>query len=236
MKIKQSILALVITAIAVSCDDGRIYDSSAITATTGRTLHLTATIKGAGNWPDGYRLVTAGFNPTSNYALIAKDVMPAADGTVEHTMTQIDEEATTVELCIIDRLRKRIVTYESLDCTGAATNIEMNLGELDVSMYPTIQNKIFNTYCIQCHGGSTYAGAGLYLTTGKSYDALVNVQSIKSPAGALLVTPGNAEASFLHTALNTDISSSWRIDHIDIIQFPALLTIIDEWINAGAKK
>lgn len=82
MKIKQSILALIITAIAVSCDDGRIYDSSAITATTGRTLHLTATIKGAGNWPDGYRLVTAGFNPTSNYALIAKDVMPAADGTV----------------------------------------------------------------------------------------------------------------------------------------------------------
>lgn len=236
MQIKQNILVLIIAVVAASCDDGLVYDSSGITASTGRTLHLTATIKGADSWPDGYRLVTAGFNATSNYALIAKDVMPAADGTVEHTMTQIDEEATTVELCIIDRLRKRIVTYESIDCTGAATNIEMNIGEMDVNMYPTIQSKIFNTYCIQCHGGSTYAGAGLYLTEEKSYEALVNVHSIKSPTGALLVAPGDAGESFLHTALNTDISGNWRIDHIDIVQFPALLTIIDEWINAGAKK
>lgn len=229
-------LLLLIAAAAVSCDDGPVYDTSTISGATGRTLHLTAKVKGTDSWPDGYRLVTAGFSATSNYALIAKDVMPADDGTVDHTMTQIDDEATTVELCIIDRLRKRIVTYETLDCTAAPANMEMNLGEIDANMYPTIQSKIFNTYCVQCHGGSTYAGAGLYLTEGKSYDALVNVAAKKSAEGALLVAPGNAEASFLHITLNTDISANWRMDHVDMVQFPELLTIIDEWIDAGAKR
>lgn len=49
-----------------------------------------------------------------------------------------------------------------------------------------------------------------------------------------MVKPGEASASFLHKVLNTDVSKGWRIDHSDLGLMPALLTMIDNWIDAGA--
>ena len=73
-----------------------------------------------------------------------------------------------------------------------------------------------------------------YLTEGKSYTALVGKKAVKDKAGSLLVKPGEASASFLHKVLNTDVSKGWRIDHSDLGLMPALLTMIDNWIDAGA--
>ena len=95
--------------------------------------------------------------------------------------------------------------------------------------------KKYLTTCAHCHGGSSSAAANLYLTEGKSYEALVNRPS-KKVDGMLLVKPGSAQESVLHTLLNTTISSTWGYDHSKEIVSSPILTLIDDWINNGAQE
>jgi len=59
---------------------------------------------------------------------------------------------------------------------------------------------LFSANCIFCHGGSTPPG-GLDLTSGRSYDNLVGVES-QGYAPALRVAPGDTAASVLYNKLN----------------------------------
>jgi hypothetical protein len=52
----------------------------------------------------------------------------------------------------------------------------------------------------------------------------------------LLVKPGSAQESVLHTLLNTTISSTWGYDHSKEIVSSPILTLIDDWINNGAQE
>lgn len=81
--------------------------------------------------------------------------------------------------------------------------------------------------------GSTAPAAGLYLTEGKSHKALVDVVADKSEKGLKLVEPGSAEESFLHIILHENIL---KYDHTNIITTSGTLTLLDDWINNGAKE
>jgi hypothetical protein len=70
---------------------------------------------------------------------------------------------------------------------------DLDPGAAPVS-YEDVQ-AVFSANCVSCHGGSD-PNAGLRLTPGDSYDALVGVPSREVP-GELLVEPGLVEASFL---------------------------------------
>lgn len=59
---------------------------------------------------------------------------------------------------------------------------------------------LLSANCIFCHGGSAPPG-GLDLTSGRSYDNLVGVESV-GYAPALRVAPGDTAASVLHNKLN----------------------------------
>ena len=143
---------------------------------------------------------------------------------------------TTIELCVINKLRKRVISFQSMDdLTAVDDTILMDVGTVNVGMYHGIQEKVFNTTCAHCHGGSSSAAANLYLTEGKSYEALVNRPS-KKVDGMLLVKPGSAQESVLHTLLNTTISSTWGYDHSKEIVSSPILTLIDDWINNGAQE
>ena len=63
-------------------------------------MKLTGKISGLNSWADGYSVVVAAFDATSPYALITKNI--TAEGNTELTMNAIPQEATTVELCVID--------------------------------------------------------------------------------------------------------------------------------------
>ena len=121
------------------------------------------------------------------------------------------------------------------DLTAVDDTILMDVGTVNVGMYHGIQEKVFNTTCAHCHGGGSSAAANLYLTEGKSYKALVNRPS-KKVDGMLLVKPGSAQESVLHTLLNTTISSTWGYDHSKEIVSSPILTLIDDWINNGAQE
>lgn len=219
-----------------ACDDGRIYEKTVVIPQEGLTLKMTGNISGMADWPEKYSVVVAGFSDNSDYAVISKVVpAPATDGgEVLVTMSGIGDEVTSLELCVVNRLRKRIVTYKIIDeMTAVSDTVYMDAGTVDVGMYSAIQNQVFNENCVGCHGRSTSAAAGLFLTEGGSYAALVNEPSAIDE-DRLLVSPGNAQESFLHFVLNRNGDTNH--DHADILSAKtSLLTLIDDWINNGAK-
>lgn len=235
---KRIIFAACLAALTLgSCDDGPIYEEKKVTTEEGLTVHLTGQFTGLSQWADGYSVVLAGFEEGSTYATISKPLPTStADGeTTELTLSGIKEDVTTVELCVINRLRERIVTFQEMDCQNASETLEMNVGDVNVGMYNAIQQRIFNTTCVHCHGGSTHAAAGLVLTEGKSYAALVG-QPSKKEEGTLLVKPGDSKNSLLHRLLNTTLSESWGYDHSKEVLSSELLGVIDQWIDNGAQE
>ena len=226
MKVRNLFLAVGLLFGFVACDDGPVEEHYAQMSQEGRTVNLTAHVTGLDSWPSEFSLVVAGFGE-KEYAIISKTVVPDSDGEASVTLSGVSMEATTVELCMINKLRKRIVSYYTVDCSGEGDVIDMQVGDV---------NEVFDNHCIMCHGGSTSAAAGLYLTEGRSYDALVNVPSSRRP-GSVLVEPGSSEDSFLHAVLMGDAPED-RHGHEDIlsVSYMHLIMLLDEWIDNGAKK
>ena len=235
MKMRNLSLAVGLLFGFVACDDGPVEEHYAQMSQEGRTVNLTAHVTGLDSWPSEFSLVVAGFGE-KEYAIISKTVVPDSDGEASVTLSGVSMEATTVELCMINKLRKRIVSYYTVDCAGEGDVIDMQVGDVNVNMFDAVQNEVFDNHCIMCHGGSTSAAAGLYLTEGRSYEALVNVPSSRRP-GSVLVEPGSSEDSFLHAVLMGDAPED-RHGHEDIlsVSYMHLIMLLDEWIDNGAKK
>ncbi|MCM1518159.1 MAG: hypothetical protein NC117_05930 [Pseudoflavonifractor sp.] len=232
---KTIIMAAVISGSLAACDEGRIYDDTAIDSREGVTVRLSGRLSGLDTWPGGYSVVVAGFDDRSDYALISKSVgYPDADGLVEVEMTGVGEGVTTVELCVVNRLRQRVATFASVPAGGGRV-IDIDAGTVDVSMFGTVQSAVFSTTCANCHGASNHAAAGLYLTEGHSYGSLVSQPSVKD-AAMMRVSLGDASSSMLYQALATDVSTSWNYDHTKEIISIVTLDLIKDWIDGGARQ
>lgn len=216
-----------------SCDDGRIYDD--VTASGGSgdaaaTVRFSGNLDGLDSWHGGYSVVIAGFGD-SDYAEVSKTV---TGGVFE--MGGVTDDIKTVELCVVNRLRKRVATFASVDPVKDADGyIDFDAGDVDVAMYRAVQSAVFDAACVQCHGGSNHSAASLDLTASGSYDALAGVVSVKSP-DMMRVTPGDASASVLWRALATDMSDDWAYRHHTIISNTTSVDLVKDWIDAGAKK
>lgn len=224
---------LLLNLLFFSCDDGRIYEEVIVLPEEGRVVKLTGQLTGAANWSSGYNVVVAGFDDTKDYAIITKAV-PMTE-CKEVILSGINDEVTRIELCVVNRLRKRILSYETFDCPVTADTIRLDVGTKDLGMYATLQSQLFNTTCANCHGASTHAAADLYLTEGKSYDALVNQPSMKV-TDKFLVSPGDADESVLYQTLATNISVTWNYDHTKEVLSDSWLDVLEDWIDDGAKK
>lgn len=232
MKRLYPLLALMAMAtLAPSCDDGRIYEEEIHVTRSGGSLRLSGQISGIDTWPGGYSVVLAGFEEENEYAQTAKGISHDPDGRIDMTLTGIPDNVTQVEVCVINRLRKRVATLYSAPFERQADTTRLDAGEIDARMYGAIQRDVFDRSCTACHGGGTSAAAGLYLTEGRSYEALVNVVADLSPDTALLVSPGDAAGSFLPLVLREHMIG---YDHTQIITSNTLLSLIDDWIDAGA--
>jgi len=235
------VLLSALMLLMTSCDDGRIYEEEIEIPTDGRTVHFSANVTGLKSWPDAYVVALASFDGTSDYAVASKKVLPPSEegGAVSTTLSNISEDITSVELCVVTRLGKKVMslmTLEGKDLSGSSI-VEMKGGDMNLSMYDIIQTKVFNTTCTACHGGSTSAAAGLYLTGDKSYDALVSVPSRKM-SDLNLVEPGNADKSVLYIALSTEVSveNEWHYKHNHEVESIDIRSMIKSWIDNGAKK
>lgn len=231
MKTRFLISPLLAAVMLAGCDEGRIYDDSGIADKTGATARLTASVSGADGWSDGYTLALAGFADGNDYALISKNVRPDSDGSCDAVLEGIPAEVSTVELCVIDRLRRRVASFASSSCSGS--DITLDAGNVDVSMSAAIQHDIFNTTCVNCHGASSHAAASLHLGDGVSFRELVGVTSRKEP-DRMRVCPDDASQSVLYRILSSTESASWSYDHSVEVVSDVKLNLVRDWINSGA--
>ena len=235
---------IILWALAVclfsACDDGRIYPETAATA-EGKTVVMEGVLNGLDNWSSNYRVSIAGFEDANDeYASVSKVITTSdiKDGKTTVELSGLKSEIKLVRLCILDRLRRHIVTFNEVDVSNATEPVKMDVGTVNISMFNAIQQNYFNTTCANCHGASNRAAAGLYLTEGKSYNALVGADSRKVE-GKKLVEPNNAANSVLHMVLNQQSVEGISMDHYDLVSEKNKLTIlplIDSWINNGAKE
>lgn len=230
--IRKTALILVAGALISACDDGKIYDDGLSgPEQEGLTVELTASVTGSGSYGEDYSVALAAFAPGSDYAAVSKGV---GDGDVSVSISGVAGDVASVELCLLNRLRKRVATFASADVSGHEGKVVLEAGAVDAGMWNVVQGEVFDRSCAQCHGGSTGAAAGLHLTPGDSYAALVGVESVVVP-GARLVEPGNAAESVLWRAVATELSDGWRFRHLEIIT-PDMQNLIKDWINIGARQ
>ena len=224
---------LALLAVTASCDDGRLYADRLIIPEEGRVVKLTATLEGLDTWSDGYSIVLAGFEDGSDYTVIAKSVQAADDGTVDITMSGVAEEVTTLEVCAINRIRKRVATYYELDCSTLGDDtIRIDAGRLDVGMFATIQQDIFDRTCTGCHG----EGRWLDLSAGTSSPTPVGQPSTVCE-GRTRVLHGSAAESVLYTILTTSESADLGTDHqTQFTLSEEQFALIGDWIDDGAKE
>lgn len=233
MRLHNIILSLTLATAAASCDDGKIYDDASMGMDDNgitSTVKFTGDVEGIDSWTSGYSVVVAGFSD-SEYAEVSR---PVTGGDFE--IDGITDDISSIELCVVNRLRKRVATFASVEPVKESDGyIYFDVGSVDAGMFVAVQNTVFNAACVQCHGGSNHSAASLNLTEPDSYDALVNVASVKSP-DMMRVTPGDASASVLWRAIATDISDDWAYRHHTIISNNTSADLVKNWIDAGAKK
>ena len=105
----------------------------------------------------------------------------------------------------------------------------------------SIQQHIFNAPdssgrpgCISCHNAVGARFNGLSLVEGVSYQSLVGVASVARP-GAIRVTPGSPEASYLlNKVMGTDIVGD-RMPRLGPYLTEGQVRILRRWIELGAK-
>jgi len=228
-----SLLSICLT----SCDDGLIYKEVAYN-TVGRSAKLEGKITGLGNWAEGYTIAIAGFTEDDDYASISKAVQTDSEGNATVIMTNIPDEVTSVQLCVLDRLRRHVMTFYEADIEGVRDTIRMEVGTVDASMFNAIQQSYLTTTCANCHGASNRIAAGLNLTEGNAYQAMVGVDS-KKVDGKKIVDPNDSENSVLHMVLHQESVEGIGMNHFDLVSeknAQSILPLIDSWINNGAQE
>jgi hypothetical protein len=223
-----------------ACDDGRIYPETSSSA-EGKTVVMEGVLEGFDSWSSNYHVSIAGFEEADDeYASVSKVITASdiKDGKALVELSGIKDNVKLVRLCVLDRLRRHIVGFKEVEISDATEPVKMDVGTIDISMFNAIQQSFFNTTCANCHGASNRAAAGLFLTEGKSYQAMVDVNS-KKVEGRKLVETNNATNSVLHMVLNQQEVAGISMAHRDLVSEKneqTILPLIDSWINNGAKE
>lgn len=231
MKISRLYICVALAAAAAfcSCDDGKIYPKNEdLSGDNGFTVLMKGNISGAlASYEPGLTLVLAAFNEGNEYAVSTKNV---GNGSDDVALTNVSTSVKTVELCLINSLRKRIFTLVSEDVSATSgESVSFEIGDVDASTFSVMQTAVFNKTCSQCHGATGHAAASLSLLPGEAFGNLVGVPS-QVVAGELRVSPGNANASTLWQALATDDSEKWSFDHSNLLD-EEKSSFIGSWIN-----
>lgn len=225
-----------------ACDDGDIVEKYNYQQ-EGIKVAVDVNISGTDSWPDGYAVTLSGFEAQRNdkdiaeYSEITKQIIPAQNGSTKITLGGIPQTVNYLEITVLNRIRQRVITLWQHELTsdekGSRDTIKISAGDINAGMFSYIQQEYFNNSCANCHGLGEHAAAGLYLTEGKSFAAMVNAKSAKRPE-INIVTPGDTANSVLHLILRGNFPEV-KHNHKDKLAIEQDKDIIDMWIMNGAK-
>lgn len=225
---------IALTPLLCACDEGRIYDDATTIAKEGLVAKATLDVSGWDEWPEGYSVALAAFREGDDYAIISKPVGFSTGGEASVMLTGIPADVSSIEFCAIDKLRRRVATFTSTTDLTPRDTIRLAASDIDVSPAQVIQDDIFNTTCVNCHGASNFAAAGLHLTHPRSFGELVGVESTVEPSH-LRVKAADSENSLLWQILSSDESTGWHYDHSAEVTSSERLDLLKAWIENGAK-
>lgn len=231
---------LLLLPMLTACDSGDVQEVYRQT-TSGRTAQLTATdVEEWEDLPEGYNLALAAFGSTSQYAL-GQRILSASDiedGRLRVVLSQLSDTVSTIELCVTNTLRKKVLSLQSQDAATQAANDTIRLECLlkALTTASCLQTGFFNEACIRCHGEGNHSARGLNLTAGHSISMLVNVPSASHP-DVLRVSGGQPDESLLHQILAESGQDVLHVNHVEIlhklgVDTDVLRTFIDEWIKS----
>lgn len=230
---KHTLSAILWTIVLSACDSGDIVEKQEIEV-GGLTCTLTADFLNTATWPVDYPIVIAAFDE-GEYPLISKGISkPALGDSITLTMAGIPEKAKEVSIALLNKSRKRITAFHTIKIDEDQRRNNFISGghvTVDLLSYNRIQNQFFSN-CTNCHGASERAAAGLFLTEGKSYNALVGVTSAKDD-DYLLVNPGMAEQSYIVHVLEGK-TDKVHYDHTNV-SFNSEsedIALLKSWINS----
>ena len=236
IEIKKTAVAVVavLTLLVSGCDEGKIYPSEQTGSNEGVTVRMTGRVSGITDfYGSGYSIALAVFSGDSDFAEVSKNI----DGSGEEvTLSNAAVTVGKTELCVLNTLRKRVFTLvEGPEITGDGGEIiTFDIGDADASPFNVINEKVFATTCIQCHGGTGHSAAGLNLDREKAYSMLVGIESTVEE-GMLRVDPGYPSGSTLWEAIATDVSAGWSFSHSNLLE-PERIGFITNWIEKGAEQ
>lgn len=227
----------------VGCDDGHVDDPVYHHTSDSYTVEITGVFKSIDTWNGTYAIAAACFDGTNNYTLTQK-VIPSSAGDTEQSirLSNVPTNAKTVEIAVVNTLRKRIATlysYEIPEDQRYSDIIELDVGTLNVGMFGAINQCVFQgsaTNCSRCHAASRPA-ANLDLSAEHAYNNLINVQATKDDA-LKRVMPGDATNSFLYKVI-AEGDEKVGYSHVGLFAddaYKPFIDIIKAWIDGGAKE
>lgn len=216
--------------ISSSCDSGDIYPEDE--EYSGRNVSITLHFSEKNTWPEEYDLKLAAFGENGETPLTTLLVEQSEESSGTYLMHNVPFEARTIAVSIMNN-RKWVCNLSEQQISGNETDITLSDMNVNLLQYNRVQKQIFNQ-CTACHGGSSFAAGGLYLTEEKSYDALINKVSSTHP-DKKLVEPGLPNSSFIVTVL-TDAQAT-QTNHTTLSSLKNDdITLLKEWIKEGAKQ
>lgn len=230
-----SALLLTVVILLTGCDEGKIYPEETTTHTMFARLDVT--LKGKEAWPQKDLIVLAAFSD-DNSLPVATTVIPEPTASSNTASVSLgltgSEKMLAVSIVTKGTTRQVLYNFYTYPITEFSEEITLPVKEIDLASFDRVQKLIFDANCVACHGGSTTAAAGLYLTEGKSYDAIVERAASLSGEGKMIVCPEKPDESFIMDILQSDIV---RYNHSDIFaSTPEFITLMKTWITEGAPR
>lgn len=156
--------------------------------------------------------------------------IPAGNQAIDFSITGVKKGTYTPKVYIAEERKINKAVLYTFNDVVVEEDQQLTSVSIQLLSYKRIQEQVLNN-CLLCHGTGSDIEADLYLTSDKSYDALINIPSVLEE-GEILVKPNDPEASYLVTVLRNqhtgfDHSYSSIIPEADIV-------LVEKWINNGA--
>lgn len=234
MKISKYISYILLYGLLSSCDSGDIYPDDEKTD-SGIVCYADVSFCRVNPWPTDYNVVIAAYDKDEAYPQVSKGITkPVVGETFSITLPGINPSCELLSITLINKGKRKIMhfaTHKVTEEEKEAKSIKFEAKDIDMLAYERVQNQVFSN-CTNCHGGSSFAAANLFLTSDKSYSAIVGKKSQKNPQKNI-VEPQLPSESFIIDVLENN-TEDVKYDHTNVSFNSETedIELLKEWIKS----